>query len=142
MIALRAGDETVFTVLGAAARRRDTHGLVIQLVISAIMCVAIMVLTPQWWSVAFLAGWSAAYAAWGLTARIAERHTHHERPLHALLLGIATLGTVLAVSGILGLGLAFYSGNAAGIKNACGKGSTNKLCQAWQHPPQTSRPIP
>lgn len=137
MIALHARQETVFSVLGRAARRRRMPSLVVQFTASAIICAAILLLSPQWWSIAFLAGWSAAYAAWGLMARVAE-----VRLKHAVLVAIATVGTVLAIAGVIGLGLAFYTGNAAGIKNACGKGSTNKLCQAWQQPSPTVRPIP
>lgn len=139
MIALHARQDTVFSVLGDAARRRRLPGLVVQFAVSAIICAAILLLAPQWWSLAFLAGWSASYAAWGLVVRVAEARPWQERFKHALLVGIATVGTVLAVAGVIGVGLAFYTGHGAGIKNACGKGSTNELCQ---QPAVTSRPLP
>ena len=60
----------------------------------------------------------------------------------ALLVAIATLGTPLAVAGIVGVGLAIYSGNAQGVKQPCGKNSTNELCQAFAHPTPAKHPIP
>ena len=134
------GHETVFTVLGDAARRRTARSLATQLVLSGTAAGTILILAPQWWSLAFLAGWSAAYSAWGLLVRVAE--TREAGSLQALLLTIAAAGTALAVAGIIGVGLAIYSGNAAGIKNACGKGSTHPRCQAFASPTPFKGPIP
>lgn len=131
--------ETVFTVLGDAARRRHVRGLVLQLIVSVAIAAALLVSAPHWWSLAFLAGWSAAYAAWGLLVRLKE--TRDASALNALLVTIATLGTALAVAGIIGVGLAIYTGNGRGIKNACGKGSTNERCQAWRNPSPAQFPI-
>jgi hypothetical protein len=58
-----------------------------------------------------------------------------------MLVTIAAVGTALAIAGIIGVGLAIYSGNARGVKNACGKGSTNRLCQAWANPTKVSGQI-
>jgi ABC-type phosphate transport system permease subunit len=134
-----ATHDTVFTVLGNAARQRSALSLAAQLVFSAIIAVAVLIAAPHWWSLAFLAGWSAAYAAWGLVVRIAESHEEHRRSLRALLTTIAALGTALAVAGIIGIGLAIYSGDAAGAKTTCSKNSTNKYCQAWQHPEKLTK---
>lgn len=142
MVAAVARHETVFTVLGDAARKRGVPGLAAQLIVSAAIGTAILLAAPQWWSLACLALWSAAYAAWGLLVRRAESREAHRRPLAALLTAIATIGTALAVAGIIGVGLAIYSGNARGVKDACGKASVNKLCQAWAHPTPANRPIP
>jgi ABC-type phosphate transport system permease subunit len=141
MVAAHAHTETVFTVLGDAARRRGSGSLAGQLVLSAAAATAILIAAPQWWSLAFLAGWSAAYSAWGLLVRFVEAREAHARPLHALLVTIAAVGTALAIAGMIGVGLAVYSGNARGVKDACGKGSTNRLCQAWANPTKTSGPI-
>jgi len=136
------GHETVFTVLGDAARRRTSRSLVAQLVLSVAIGSAILVFAPHWWSLAFLAGWSTAYSAWGLLVRVAEARESHPRPLDALLVTIAATGTALAVAGIIGVALAMYTGNAKGVKNACGEGSSNRMCQAWANPKPVSGPIP
>ena len=133
------GHETVFTVLGDAARKRNSRTLAAQLVLSVAAGAAILIAAPQWWSLAFLAGWSATYSAWGLLVRVAEARAEHPRSLRALLVSIAAAGTVLAIAGVIGIGLAIYSGNANGTKNACGVGSTNELCQAWANPAPASR---
>jgi hypothetical protein len=141
MVLAHAGHETVFTVLGDAARRRGARGLAVQFALSTAIAASLLIAVPQWWSLAFLAGWSAAYSAWGLLVRFVEAREPHARPLNALLVTIASLGTALAIAGIIGVGLAFYSGNARGVKDACGKGSTNRLCQAWANPTKTTGPI-
>jgi hypothetical protein len=141
MVLAHAGHETVFTVLGDAARRRGSRSLAGQLVLSAAAAATILIAAPQWWSLAFLAGWSAAYSAWGLLVRFVEARDGHARSLPAMLVTVAAVGTALAIAGIIGVGLAVYSGNARGVKDACGKGSTNRLCQAWANPTKTSRPI-
>ena len=64
------------------------------------------------------------------------------KSLNALLVAIAALGTALAVAGIVGVGLAIYSGNARGVKEPCGKSSTNEMCQAFAHPTPVKRQIP
>ena len=54
-----------------------------------------------------------------------------------LLATIATLGTALAIAGIIGIGLAIYSGDAAGAKNGrCVRNATSKRCQLWERPAQ------
>ena len=133
-----ATHDTVFTVLGNAARQRGARGLALQLVVSAIVSATVLIAAPHWWSLAFLAGWSAAYAAWGLVVRVAESREERQRSLRALLTAIAALGTALAVAGIIGVGLAIYSGDAAGAKNGrCVKDATSRRCQAQQPPVQT-----
>ena len=141
MVIAQAGHETVFSVLGDAARKRGARSLAIQFVLSTGTATAIFIAAPHWWSLAFLAGWSAAYSAWGLLVRLAEARETHARPLHALLVTIAAVGTALAIAGMIGVGLAVYTGNARGVKNACGRGSTNRLCQAWANPSKGSGPI-
>lgn len=140
MVAAFGRQETVFTVLGQAARRRGARSLALQLIVSGAVATAILISAPHWWSVAFLAGWSAAYSAWGLLVRLNERR--EARSLNALLVGIATLGTALAIAGVVGIGLAIYSGNARGVKDACGKGSTNELCRAFASPSPVTTKIP
>lgn len=141
MVLAHAGHETVFTVLGDAARRRGARSLAVQFVLSTGIAAGLLIAAPHWWSLAFLAGWSAAYSAWGLLVRLVEARDAHARPLRAILVTIAAVGTALAIAGIIGVGLAIYTGNARGVKNACGKGSTNRLCQAWSNPSKISGPI-
>jgi ABC-type phosphate transport system permease subunit len=135
MVAAFEPHETVFTVLGDAARKRSARSLVVQLVLSGAIAAAIMTGAPRWWSFAFLAGWSATYSAWGLLVRLRERESTTTQLLGALMTAIAALGTVLAIAGIIGIGLAIYLGDAAGAKNRCGRGSTSPRCQASAHPP-------
>lgn len=142
MVATHPNSETVFTVLGNAARKRTSRSLAVQLVVSGAAAGAILLTAPHWWSLAFLAGWSTAYAAWGLLVRFVEGRASHPRPLDALLVAIVATGTALAVAGIIGVGLAIYTGNARGVKEACGKGSTNERCQAWANPTKVNRPVP
>jgi asparagine N-glycosylation enzyme membrane subunit Stt3 len=142
MVAALFRNETVFTVLGDAARKRGARSLIAQFVLSVVIAGSILVAAPHWWSVAFLAGWSAAYAAWGLVVRVAESREQASRSVKAVLNVIAALGTALAVAGIIGVGLAIYSGDAAGAKNRCGRHSTSKHCQAVVHPPYGSTPLP
>lgn len=141
MVLAHAGHETVFSVLGDAARKRGARSLAVQFVLSTAVGAGVLIAAPQWWSLAFLAGWSTAYSAWGLLVRLVVARDAHARPLRAMLATIAAVGTVLAIAGIIGVGLAIYSGNARGVKDACGKGSTNRLCQAWANPTKTSGPI-
>jgi len=141
MVAAHARPETVFSVLGQAARKRGTLSLSAQLIVSTVAATAILVGAPQWWSLAFLAGWSAAYAAWGLVVRVVEARETHPRSLDALLVTIAAAGTALAVAGIIGIGFALYTGDAAGAKVTCGKHSTNKHCRAFVNPPPLSGPL-
>lgn len=137
MVAAFGRPETVFTVLAESARRRKATTLIVQLAASAMIAGGILASAPHWWSIAFLAGWSAAYSAWGLVVRAAEHDEEHRRSLRALLATIATLGTALAIAGIIGVGLAIYSGDAAGAKNGrCVKNATSKRCQMWQRPVQ------
>ena len=141
MVIAHPGHETVFTVLGDAARRRGARTLAAQFVLSTGVAAGILIAAPQWWSLAFLAGWSAAYSSWGLLVRVVEARDAHRLSLRALLLTIAAAGTALAIAGIIGVGLAMYAGNARGVKDACGARSTNELCEAWANPTSTSGPI-
>jgi hypothetical protein len=112
---------------------------VAQLVVSVAITGAVLLVVPHWWSVAFLAGWSAAYSGWGLLVRVAESREPRPLSLDVLLKSIAVLGTVLAIAGVVGIGLAFYTGQGRGPKNACGIGSTNEMCQAFANPSPVTR---
>ena len=139
MVAAFGRHETVFTVLGDSARRRTAGVLVAQLIVSAGVAATILIVDPDWLWAACLAGWSVAYSAWGLVARIAESHEEPRRSLNAVLATIAALGTALAIAGIIGLGLAIYSGDAAGAKNRCGRNSTSERCRTLEHPPKLTK---
>jgi hypothetical protein len=131
------GHETVYTVLAAAAKRRGTVGLFVQLVVSVAITTALLVAAPHWWSLAFLSGWSAAYAGWGLLVRVTESDEGRPASLGVMLKSIAALGTFLAIAGIIGIGLAIYSGNARGVKEPCGVNATSKYCRALANPSPT-----
>jgi len=134
-----ATHDTGFTVLGESARRRSSRVLIAQLIVSAGLATTLMVAARNWQWLAFLAGWSAAYSAWGLVARVAESHEEHRRLLNAMLTTIAALGTALAIAGIIGVGLAIYSGDAASAKVTCGRNSTNERCRTLEHPPKLTK---
>ena len=141
MVAARLSHDTVFTVLGEAARQRSPRSLKAQLILSLVTSASILVMAPHWWSVAFLSGWSAAYSTWGLLNRYAESRRLHARSFRALLVMVTGLGTAFAIAGLLGIGLAFYTGNAAGAKTTCGPRSTSAYCQASTHPRQATGPL-
>jgi len=138
MVAAHLNHETVFTVLGEAARRRSTRSLAAQLILSLVTGASILVIAPNWWSIAFLASGSAAYSAWGLLSRYAETRGLHARSFHALLVMVSGLGAAFAIAGLWGLGLAFYTGDAPGAKTTCGPRSTSAYCQASAHPSQAT----
>ena len=140
MVAAHLNHETVYTVLGEAARRRGSRSLAAQLILSLVTGASILVMAPHWWSIACFAGWSAAYSVYGLLVRVAELRAPG-RSFNALLVAVAALGTAFALAGVIGIGLALYTGDAAGAKNACGKRSTNARCEAWANPPVTTGPV-
>ena len=141
MVSAHPHSETVFSVLGDAARRRGARSLFAQLILSVVVAAAIIFGAPQWWSLAFLAGWSVAWSAWGLLVRFVEAREPHPRPLDALLVTLAAAGTTLAIVGIVGVAMALFTGNGKSPYNACGKGATDARCQAWANPSRTSGPI-
>ena len=133
--------ETVFTVLGEAVRKRRPRSLVAQLILSVVTGASILLIAPHWWSVAFLAGWSATYSAWGLLSRYAETRELHARSFRAFLVMVAGLGTAFAIAGLWGIGLAFYTGEAPGAKTTCGPRSTSAYCEALAHPAKATGPL-
>lgn len=143
MVAALFRHDTVYTVLADSARRRSGRTLAVQFIVSLALAVAILIAAPNWWSLAFLAGWSAAYSAWGLVARVVESRESRPRSLKVLLAMITALGTALAVAGLIGVGLAVYLGDAVGAKNgACIRNASSERCQARQHPTPTPLKIP
>jgi hypothetical protein len=74
MVAAFGHQETVFTVLGQAARKRGARSLAVQLVVSGTVATAILLSAPHWWSVAFLAGWLPG---------VCESGTHLDDPVTA-----------------------------------------------------------
>jgi len=141
MVAAHLNHETVYTVLGEAARRRGSRSLAAQLILSLVTGASILVMAPHWWSIACLAGWSAAYSVYGLLVRLAGARERLGRSFNALLVAVAALGTAFALAGVIGIGFAFYTGDAAGAKTTCGKRSTNARCEAWANPPVTTGPV-
>ena len=141
MVLAHLNHETVFTVLGEAARQRSPRSLAAQLILSVVTAASILAIVPHWWSVAFLAGCSAAYSAWGLLSRYAETRGLQARSFHALLVIVTGLGTAFAIAGLWGIGLALYTGDAAGAKTTCGPRSTSAYCQASTHPRQATGPL-
>jgi hypothetical protein len=141
MVAAQANHETVFSVLGESARRRGARTLSAQLVLSVVTGASILLAAPQWWSIACLAGWSAAYSAWGLIVRRVEAKPAHARVLDAVLATIAATGATLAFVGLIGLAMALFTGTGKSPYNACGQGATDARCQALDKPPVTKGPI-
>ncbi len=127
--------ETIFTVLGDAARRRTPGGLAMQLAMTLAVAVTVLLVAPEWWSFAVLLVAPAAHAAWGL---VMHRHgglgPHHE----LIPVVIAATGATAALVGTISLALAMFSGTAKGTYSACGVGATSPMCRAWTNPPPAS----
>jgi hypothetical protein len=136
MVAMQAGHESVFTVLDAAARRRGPISLALQHLATLAVILAIVVLAPQWWSIACLLGAGAMYSLWGLTA-----HTIGEAAARPVRVGFAAVGATLAIAGTIGLAMALFTGTGKSPYNACGEGATDKRCEALARPPKGSGPI-
>ena len=134
--------ESVFAVLDAAARKRSTRTLALQLVFSAGLATAIVAATPHWWYIAALLGAPACYAFWGLLTVSADRRTGGPAVPRILAFGTAAAGTLLALAGASGLALALFTGHGRSPYNACGPSSTTAQCQAWAHPPPARFPLP
>ncbi len=141
MVAAQANHQTVFSVLGDSARQRSARTLVAQVVMSVITSVTILLVVPQWWSIACLAGWSAAYSVWGLLVRRVESKPAHARVLDAVLASVAATGATLAFVGVIGLAMALFTGTGKSPYDACGEGAKEARCQALENPPVTKGPI-
>lgn len=133
--------ESVFTVLASAARARSTESLWLQLSACLVLSVSIMIVAPRWWSVAALLGGPAAFAAWGLAVRAAPGSVADSRLSRIVPLLLAAVGSSATLAGIVGLAMVLFTGNAGGIKNACGPKATDARCQAWANPPVRSRSV-
>jgi hypothetical protein len=142
MVAALANGESLFGVLGTAARRRTVPGLAIQLLVCGAIGALILAVAPAWWPVASLLGAPTGYAAWGLLARRLDRSPPDSLALHEASFAVAVTGTVCALAGILGLALALYTGEGRSPYNACGTDATHPRCRAWADPPSGRLPIP
>lgn len=137
MVLTHTFHETVFTVLADAARHRSRRSLVTQLAVSAAAIAGLLVVAPQWWSLALIGGAFAAYAAWGLLDSDAAGPARRWASS-----GVAVTGTACALAGVLGLAFTLFTGTAAGTYAACGDGARTRYCQAMGSPARTTRPIP
>jgi hypothetical protein len=136
MVAALLQPATIFTVLAAAAHRRQRRGLATQLAISAVIALTLLVGAPQWWSVAALCGVSTLYALWGLVTRNGSS-TFAAGLANAL----AASATVLTAAGLIGLAAALFTGHGRSPKTPCGPGATTPYCRAMDNPtPTTSIP--
>jgi hypothetical protein len=138
MVAALLHHDTIFTVLGDAARQRRPRGLLAQLAICLAAGIALLLMAPRWWSVAALAGAVASHAAWGLAAAYLAPRTpgttlQHVPPL------IGGLGTALAAAGLLGLAAALFTGTGRSPYTPCGPGARSAYCRATTSPPPTTR---
>jgi hypothetical protein len=138
MVAALPHNATIFSVLGDAARRRTTRGLVMQLVICVALSGALLIVAPQWWSVAALLGAIASYAAWGVWAAGSTRAAPVPALQHVPHL-IASLGTALAAAGLVGLAAALFTGTGRSPYTPCGRGASSAYCRATTSPPPTTR---
>ncbi len=142
MVAALAHPNSIFAVIGTAARRRSVQGLVAQLASCAAIGAALLVLAPQWWSVAALVAVPGAYAAWGLVVHVVDGRPSGATVLRAVSPIVAALGTMLAVAGIVGLAVALFTGNGRSPYDSCGPGAHSRYCQAIENPPTGHVTVP
>jgi hypothetical protein len=142
MVAALANPQTIFSVLGAAARRRSSRALALQLLLSTGAAVALLVAEPRLWFCAALLGVPASYAAWGLLTATAGSRARAPVLLRMLAVATAVAGTLLAFAGTVGLALALFTGHGRSPYDACGPGSNSAYCQATMHPPEARAPLP
>ena len=139
MVAALGKADTLFSVLVEAARRRSQRSLALQSAIAFVTAVLFAIRVPSVWPVVALALSVSAYGVWGLLDRGAERRVSRR----ALLVMLATLGTVSAMVGLIGFALGAFTGTGKSPYEPCGPGASSRYCQAQRHPQPVSKlPIP
>ncbi len=139
MVAALAGRETVFSVLATSARARAGRSLALQLAVCVAGAGLVLLTAPAWWSVAALMLAGGTHAAWGLLVR--RLSTKPSRTAGEALVAVAALGTVLAVSGMVGLAAALFTGSGRSPYDACGVNANSAFCKAMRAPaPATAIP--
>jgi hypothetical protein len=105
---------TVFGVFAMRARRRSTRSLARQVIACALATVSLLVFVPTWWPIGAALAAGACYAAWGLLDR---------RPRFGLMdVGLRTLAAltaVLALTAVVGVGLAAFTGDGRSPYGTC-----------------------
>jgi hypothetical protein len=140
MVAAFANHDTVFTVLGSAARGRSRRSLAAQGVACLAVAAALMVTTAQWWSLSAIALAGALHAGWGLVVRLlAGRQPESVRVLRHAPLLLAAAATGLAVLGVTGLAITLFTGQGRSPYDPCGPHATSAYCHALQQPTPASR---
>lgn len=115
MVIDRAHDgETVFDVFAARARRRSRKSLVEQAVACTVAGLFIVLTVVRWWPVAAGLGAGTCYAAWGLLDREAR-----SRFSTLALRGLAAIAAIFAITAVLGIGLAAFTGDGRSPYGTC-----------------------
>ena len=108
------GGETVFQVFATRARRRTRRSLLGQAIACSVAAALTIVLAPSWWPVAAMVGAAAGYAGWGLLDR-SPQPLRNRLTLNVL----AAAVTVLVLLGIVGVGLAAFTGDGPSPYGTC-----------------------
>lgn len=106
--------ETVFGVFAARARQRSPRSLVEQAVGCTVSGVFVFLVLPPWWPVAAGLVAAACYAAWGLLDR-----RPRSRLTGTALRVLATFTAVFAFIGVVGVGLAAFTGDGRSPYGTC-----------------------
>ena len=132
-------NETIFSVLGEVARARRRHVLVFQCVAGLVPGALLVVSAAAWWPASALLAAVAAHGLWGLTvSAVEEGRGSHTRIVRLVARLIAVLGVAFAMSGMIGVGVAMFTGHGRSPYNPCGPGATSAYCRAQAHPPTRS----
>jgi hypothetical protein len=105
---------TVFEVFATRARRRSRRSLVNQTVACTVTGVLVLLLNLSWWPVATALAAGACYAAWGLLDR--EARSRFTDPALRVL---AIIAAILAITAVVGVGLAAFTGDGRSPYGTC-----------------------
>jgi asparagine N-glycosylation enzyme membrane subunit Stt3 len=103
---------SVFTVLGERARAGSRRRLAGYLIAGLAAAVSITVFARPWWPAAALALSFAAFGVYGLVVR--GRAVRRGSPRDAVRIVVAGAGTIAAAAFVVGLFLAWFTGDAIG----------------------------
>lgn len=139
MVAALLNHESLFAVLGSAARRRGKRSLAIQCAACLAAAATLAIVAPRWWSLAALILASGLYAAFGLIVRARTTPgSAAEGALPFLAAAVTALGFGASIIGIVGLWLALFTGSGHSPYDACGRGASTAYCRAMKSPERTT----
>ena len=106
--------DSVFDVFATRARHRSRRSLVNQAVACILAGVLVLLLDLSWWPVVAALTAGACYAAWGLL----DREPRSRLTIPALL-ALAIIAAVFAITAVVGVGLAAFTGDGRSPYGSC-----------------------